>query len=412
MDQATNDKRFRFIPFRKHDILEMCLQEGTLSGQEEDFRMLYRMLDNTFHFEFHQTLETLKDGYAPIDPDAATKCYDPPNKSRRKTDFFELLQYLLEKGNYERVTKEELDLALQESALFKIRLQVDLNDYSEVLLFYRGVSMRQEKAPVLMGLLSKTISFINYDRVVMYIRFKDDYAPSHATLPSCRSGATLLKLFQNVPKSDIEMLFPNTRVSMRLIDKLLIGVPAVISGGIVLTTKLGTSLVLLGSLVGFWIGLHSEPVELNNTTLAALGAGLIALGGYLLKQFNNFKNRKLRFMQPLTQNLYFKNLDNNAGVFYRIANDAEEEECKEALLAYYFLLTSDHPMKRLPLDKKIEQWLETHWDTPVDFEIDDALEKLTRLGIVTEKDGCFSALPIKEALKKLDLRWDAFFTFE
>ena len=48
-------------------------------------------------------------------------------------------------------------------------------------------------------------------------------------------------------------------------------------------------------------------------------AGVVALGGYLWKQFNNFKNRKMRFMQALTQNLYFKNLDNNAGVFYRLA---------------------------------------------------------------------------------------------
>jgi hypothetical protein len=30
-----------------------------------------------------------------------------------------------------------------------------------------------------------------------------------------------------VPRADLEMLFPNARVRMRLIDKLLIGVPAV-----------------------------------------------------------------------------------------------------------------------------------------------------------------------------------------
>ena len=57
MKQEATDKRFRFIPFRKHDIVEMCLQEGCLKGQEEDFRMLYRMIDNTFHFEFHRIIE-------------------------------------------------------------------------------------------------------------------------------------------------------------------------------------------------------------------------------------------------------------------------------------------------------------------------------------------------------------------
>jgi hypothetical protein len=253
-----------------------------------------------------------------------------------------------------------------------------------------------------MNLFSKTVSFTNYDRVVVYIRFKDAH--------DGRSGATLLKMFQNVPKSDIEMLFPNTRVSMRLIDKLLIGVPAVVSGGIVLTTKLGTSLILLGSMIGFWIGLTGEQVELNKATLAALFAGGIALGGYLWKQFNSFKNRKIRFMQMLTRNLYFKNLDNNAGVFHRIANDAEEEECKEALLAYYFLITGDQPLGRPALDRKIEDWLRTQWNTPIDFEIGDALNKLFALELVNEKAGVFTAIPIKEALQKLDQRWDAYFS--
>ncbi len=190
--------------------------------------------------------------------------------------------------------------------------------------------------------MKKTISFTNYDRVVVYIRFRDDYLQTEEHMPQCKAGATLLRLFQNVPRADLEMLFPNTAIRMRTIDKLLIGVPAVVSGGIVLTTKLGASLVLLGSLIGFWMGLSSEPVELNKTTLMVLLAGMVALGGYLWKQFNNFKNRKLRFMQSLTQNLYFKNLDNNAGVFHRLANDAEEEECKEAILAYYFLLFRGH----------------------------------------------------------------------
>jgi hypothetical protein len=42
------------------------------------------------------------------------------------------------------------------------------------------------------------------------------------------------------------------------------------------------------------------------------------------------------FMKTLGDNLYFKNLDNNAGVFFHIIAEAEEEEFKEALLGYLF----------------------------------------------------------------------------
>lgn len=386
----------------------MCLQENRLPNQQDAFRQLCQMLSSVFHFEFHQVLESLKDSYAPMDPDADTR-FITNTHGNSKPEFVELLSGLLEKANYERVSEDELNRALTEESMFRIRLHVDFDDFSEVLLFCRGVSQRQETISSFFGLIKKNISFTNYDRVVLYIRFRDDLANSKDQLPVCKPGATLLKLFQNVPRADLEMLFPNTAVRMRLMDKLLIGVPAVVSGGVVLTTKLGASLVLLSSLFGFWLGLSSEPVELNKTALMALLAGIVALGGYLWKQFNNFKNRKIRFMQALTQNLYFKNLDNNAGVFHRLANDAEEEECKEAILAYYFLLTSEQTMSRQELDKKIEKWLADVWQCRMDFEIDDALNKLLALNLLTDTDGQLGVVSIQEGIKNLDQRWDNYF---
>lgn len=408
MSEPVTNKQYRFIPYRKHDLVEMCLQDNKLAGQDDDFRQLYYMLGSIFHFEFHQIVESLKDTYASVDPDADTRAFDN-RRPLSDVNFVELLSNLLEKANYERVTQDDLDTALNESSLFKIRLHVDFDDFSEVLLFCRGVSTRRERLTSFYGLIRKDISFTNYDRVVLYIRFRDDYQQEKAALPGCKPGATLLKLFQNVPKADLEMLFPNTAVRMRTLDKLLIGVPAVVSGGIVLTTKLGASLVLLGSLLGFWFGLSAEPVELNKTSVTILLAGLVALGGYLWKQFSNFKNRKLHFMQALTQNLYFKNLDNNAGVFHRLADDAEEEECKEAILAYYFLLTQG-PKTRKQLDTAIEDWLAGQWQCNVDFEIDDALNKLLVLSLVSEENGQLSAITLEQAIKKLDDRWDNYFT--
>ncbi|HHJ34310.1 MAG TPA: DUF3754 domain-containing protein [Gammaproteobacteria bacterium] len=408
MNKIT-DNRYHFIPYRKCDIIEMCLQENPLVGQEKDFRQLCSMLGGIFHFEFYQVIESMKDAYAAIDPDADTFAYKNVECST-DISFPEVLGGLLKKANYEQVTQVDLDQAMKEHSMFKIRLQVDFDDFSEVLLFCRGVSIRAEKVKTWMGLRSESIEFTNYDRVVVYIRFKENYDQSKNPMPCCKPGATLLKLFQNVPKADLEMLFPNTRVRMRMVDKLLIGIPAIVSGGIVLTTKLGASLVLLGSLFGFWFGISNQAVELNKTTAMVLLAGIAALGGYLWKQFNNFKNRKLRFMQTLTQNLYFKNLDNNAGVFYRIADDAEEEECKESILAYYFLSISDEPLTKIALDKIIEEWFVVKWGRAIDFEIDDALHKLLALGLVNVSDNKFTAVSPEQGVSKLDQRWDDYFT--
>jgi len=409
MTEPSTPNRLRFIPFRKRDLVEMCLQEGRLAGQEATFRQLYYMLGSIFHFEFHQITEMLKDQYAYLDPDSDTQRIDIAIEPAAQLPFSELLAGLLDKANYEALSRDDLDQALTEASLFPIRLQVDFDEYSDVLLFCRGESVREETLSSWFGLRRRTIRFTNFDRVVVYLRFRDDLAQTDAPRPLCRAGATMLKLFQNVPKADLEMLFPNTRVRMRTIDKLLIGVPAVISGGIVLTTKVGATLVLLGSLFGFWLGLSTQPVELNKATALAVLAGLGTLGAYLWRQFHNFKTRKLRFMQTLTQNLYFKNLDNNAGVIHRLADDAEEEECKEALLAYYFLSLSDEPLPAVELDRRIEQWLETRWRCTIDFEIADALNKLIALGLVEQNDDRFTAVLLQESIRRLDRRWDDYF---
>jgi len=408
-----NNPAFRFIPFRKKDIAEMCLQDNLLTGEEDQFRELHHMIASIFHFEFHKTIEALKDSYADIDPDSDARLVTtslPDDKTPNKeNDFVILLDNLLEKANYERVTEEDLNQALNEASLFKISLKVDFDDFDEVLLFSRGETIKQETVKIWLGLKSQTITFTNYERVVVYLRFKDDYQQIKGYEHSGAPGATLLKLFQDVPKADLEMLFPNTTVRMRLIDKLLIGIPAMISGGVVITTKLGASIILMGSLLGFWIGYSNQPVEINKAAVMTLLAGIAALGGYLWKQLNSFKNRKLKFIQSLTKNLYFKNLDNNAGVFFRLANDAEEEECKEALLAYYFLLTSKELLTKAELDHKIEQWMASKWQATIDFEIEDAVEKLLNLKLVEQYEDKFTAVSISDGIELLDERWDDYF---
>ncbi|WP_236074898.1 TMEM143 family protein [Teredinibacter purpureus] len=394
----TETKAFRFIPFRVSDIVKMCLSESELAEQREAFLQFTGVLTQVFHYEFKGVLDALKEAYSPMDPDADTRSVFPVAEDSTG-QFVALLKTTLEKANYQAVSDEELNRAMTNASLFDLRLHVDFNDFSEVLLFCRGQSVQQQSVSRWFGLSSKTVEFVNYDRVVVYIRFKSN------------ESVSTLKLFQNVPQADLEMLFPNTQLRMRTQDKILIGVPAVVSGAIVLTTKVGATFLLIASMLGFWFGFHQKAVEMNATNLSIVFAGLGALGTYLWKQFSNFKNRKLRFMQQLTQNLYFKNLDNNAGVIFRLINDAQEEECKEAILAYYFLLLSDAPLSRNQLDDSIERWLVEKWGCTIDFEIDDAMAKLLRLGLVYHAQGGYTALPLKKAMLILDQRWDAYFDF-
>ena len=90
-------------------------------------------------------------------------------------------------------------------------------------------------------------------------------------------------------------------------------------------------------------------------------------------------------------------------------NEAEEQECKEAFLAYYFLLTSDGAPTADALDQRIEDWLRQTFNADVDFGCEDALTKLDRLGLLRRDGERLSVLPIDDALVRLDQVWSDFF---
>ena len=414
---ALKGRKERFIPYRKADVIEMCVDDASLASDDlSDFRDFCGILEVIFHYEFHQHLETLKNCYAPFNPDADTRelhTYSEQEKNDLHAKLVRELKDILSAANFERITAEDLEQALTEESLFKIRLEVDFNDFKDVIFFRRGESIQQETLVRFYGLSKKSFTFTNYDRVAVFITFKEKayFEEQKRKNLYFEPGSTIIKLFHNVPKADLEMLFPNSKVRMKPIDKLIIGVPALVSGIVVVVTKLGASLVLIASVIAFWLGFAKEEVQIKQNHLIALGAGLATLGGLIFRQINKFKNRKISFMKALADNLYFKNLDNNAGVFHHLIDAAEEEEFKEAVLAYYFLLTSNQSLTRQQLDEKIENWFATRWNCQLDFEIDDALQKLIRLKLVVRDGDLLRCLPLFEAKQQLDSIWDNYFNY-
>ena len=407
----------RFIPFQKNDIITLCEQEGQLNDVElKDFRSVCTLLSSVFHFKFHRNLEALKHSYAPINPDADTQSLFPitaDEKQQRESQLTTELKQLLDAANFEEIPRADLDRAMLEESLFKIRLQVDFNDFEHILFFRRGETTNQETLAKWFGLSKKPITFKNYERVVIYVKYKDQaYFDAQGRKDLFFTpGSTLIKLFQDVPSADLEMLFPNTKVRMKTIDKIMIGVPAAVGGIVMLVTKLGTTLLLTGALLAFWLGLSDEPVVLDQKALLALAAGFGTLGAYLWKQFNNFKNRQIKFMKTLADNLYFKNLDNNTGVFHRLIDAAEEEENKEVILAYYFLLRSQQALTALQLDQQIEDWFQQHHhhQTTIDFDVPDAIRKLIELDMVTNENDQLTAKPLSTVKLTLNQIWDDYF---
>ena len=57
---------------------------------------------------------------------------------------------MLEKANYTRLTRQQLEEALADSSLFKIRLDVEFDDFEDVVFFARGGRVVDEEAKKLL----------------------------------------------------------------------------------------------------------------------------------------------------------------------------------------------------------------------------------------------------------------------
>ncbi len=318
---------------------------------------------------------------------------------------------ILNAANFQKITETDLEEALKEESLFKIRLRVDFNDFEEVIFYQRGESTKEETLVKFFGLKKEPITFTNYERVAIYIKFKEEdyFKAKRQKNLYFTPGSTIIKLFQNVPKADLEMLFPNSEVRMKTLDKLIIAVPAAVSGIILTATKLGASILLIASVISFWLGFTKKEVKIEQQHLIALALGLATLGGFLFKQINKFKNRKIKFMKALSDNLYFKNLDNNIGVFHHLIDTAEEEEFKEAILAYYFLLVEDRDLTITKLDETVERWFENNHNCRINFEIEDAFYKLERWNLVSRDGNIIRRKDLNDAMQQLEKIWDNYF---
>jgi hypothetical protein len=196
---------------------------------------------------------------------------------------------------------------------------------------------------------------------------------------------------------DLEMLLPGTQVRMSILDQTKIFLPTL--SGIAITAWKIVKGALLAAAVGF-----SGLLVLLGLVGGTVGYGIRSLHGYL--------RTKQKYQLSLTESLYYQNLDNNAGVLFRLLDEAEEQDGREALLAYYFLWRekSTAGLTEAQLDEKIEQFLRTATGREIDFEVADALAKLECWGLVeVDAAGLLRAAKIEEAIARLDARWDAYF---
>ncbi len=411
-----------FIPVDINDLISGLLTELDLPEEEKLlFKQFCKIFLALYHAHFFTKLQSLKHNYLPFSPDRTTLLLQTHSNEALQVmqgALIKEIKGIITKANYRPIGQEEVNQALSETSPYGLDLSIDFDDFDEIHLYYRGLASRteQKRSWQTFFLTPETIEIPIYRRLFLVLKLKPTKKkavsasffsdPKAFVLDKWRqlfqmqmsqegdNSVIYLKLFKDIPRADLEMLFPNTRVEMRRLDKVKIGV----GGG--------------GGVIGGIFTVVSKLARAAHP--AAIVLAVASFMGLMWRQAGKVLSSRNRYLSALAKSLYFHNLDNNLGVLSNLIEMAEEEECKEAILAYGLLLHKQHQgCSADQLDRLIEDHLQKLYGVQVDFEMSDGIRKLSEAGLIEETpDHLIKPCSLKDALIRLDQEWDGMFSFE
>jgi Protein of unknown function (DUF3754) len=408
--------RERFIPVSRYGLrakLIAMLAEG--GGDRKAWGRALDCLAAWRHQEHRRRLLDLIEDYLPFCPDSDTANLlelDVDARDKARAEFIAGIERMLAQANFVRLSRADVQRLLVKQSPYGLNLKVDLSEFDEALLYYRGTGTirREERNPWRLYLRKDRLDVPIFERLFLLLKLKPaevriaeimastqvdraraarevEKARAHFP-PGVSSDYIYVKIFKRIPQVDIEMLFPNTQVAFMPFDKLKLMVTA---GGGTVAGVAGTATKLLAA-----------------TNPFALAFGVFGLSAVIFRQAMKFFHTRNHYMMVLAQNLYFCSLANNCGALTLIADGAEEEDVKGDMLLYAFL--ARHPSGHDALSQiktMVTRFLAERCGVSVNFDAGDALKRLRADGLVSaDADERFSAIAPEDARAHLDRLWD------
>lgn len=202
------------------------------------------------------------------------------------------------------------------------------------------------------NLLGKiTIQEPTFDRIiVVYRRASTKLKPERGIY---------VKHFKNIPMADMEIVLPEKKnPGLTPMDWVKF---------------LGSAIVGLVAVFG--------SVEMPKADLWVIFAILTTVIGYCAKTYFTFQQNLAAYQNLITQSMYEKQLDSGKGTLLHLCDDVIQQEVKEVIVSFFVLMEQGKATKQ-DLDLRCEDLIREEFGEDCNFEVDDAVQKLEKLGIV------------------------------
>lgn len=217
------------------------------------------------------------------------------------------------------------------------------------------------------NLLGKiTIQEPTFDRIIVVYR----------RASTNRTGRGIfVKHFKNIPMADMEIVLPEKKnPGLTPMDWVIF---------------LGSAIVGLVAVVG--------SLDMPKADLWVIFAILSTVIGYCAKTYFTFQQNMATYQNLITQSMYDKQLDSGKGTLLHLCDDVIQQEVKEVIISF-FILMEQGKATRQDLDMRCEELIKEEFGEKCNFDVDDAVQKLEKLGIVARDSiGRYYCVSLKRA---------------
>lgn len=361
----------RFVPLRACDLSQALSDDASrFAVTSEQVRDFTGALEQVIDREAGAFERRLADAYARFNPDRDTRLLDE-GVLPTEADYEALnrqLGLLLDKANFEELDDVQIAQAVMRARTRNLSVRVDPSRVELLRIWVRGrgtaTKVRRRKWR---PWSTESIDVPLFKRLVVVARLKGD-------------PYVILKLFKDIPEAEAEALLPHAEVTMSIWDRIKL-----------VSTGAGTLGITVSKILKIAIGFAAL---WKLAWILVIGLGTLGFRAAL-----GYRNARINRNWQRTQHLYFQNLGNNASALQLLVATVKQEEFKEVLLAY-LVCQSSGPIERAPLCRQIESYLLDRFGLQVDFDIEDAVDKLERLGLLTHASS-MSVPAINEATQSL-----------
>ena len=401
-----------FIPIHIAPLIEYLVGRNELNeSNRKQFRQFCRGVDSIHRDRTNSYQRRFAAAYTSLDPD--NDCRDPfAHRQHRNDDLadttsrvehdaaelsaaaspadttidqtaadqvIQLCREVLTLAGYQPLDRQQIEQCAGIASQFGVPLHVDFDLFERLEAFSRGDIMGTRMRRRLRRLYRREqVDVPIYQRVVVIFQLaRDEQSGEYLS-----SSMLHLRMFKNIPKQDLDMLMPGTRVRIGGLDRAKFILPSL--GGFLLSIRRIAQYAVLFA----FIALTKSLLMILNVVIIA-----VLIVAYLAKSVMSYFQTKKHYQLNLTQNLYFQKLDCNAGVAYRLIRQAERQSLVEVIIAYYGILISAAPVSERKLRRRCERVVREAIDVEVEFQVERALTALHAQGFVVRGEDGWQVRP-------------------